>query len=334
MIAIHHSRGSYSERWISYCDTHNIAYKIVDCYASNIVDQLKDCDAIMWHHSHINQKDILFAKQLLFSLQQSGMKVFPDFNTGWHFNDKLGQKYLLEAINVPHAPSYVFFTKKDAFEWIARTIFPKVFKLRSGASSANVMLVHSATGAMRLTEQAFGKGFSQYNAYGSLRERFRMFKMGMTGVKDVVKGLGRFLVPPPSAVTAGKERGYIYFQDFIEGNDYDLRVIVISNKAYAIKRMVRKNDFRASGSGVILYGKDEIDIDAIRLSFEAAKKINSQCLALDIVFKDTKPLVLEISYGVLISGYDKCPGYWDSDLNWHEIKFNPYGWIIEDMLKN
>ena len=113
-IGIHHREGSYSERWIEYCQEHRIDYKIVNAYDSNIVDQLSDCDIFMWHHHHANYKDALFAKQLLYSLQIAGKKVFPDFNTGWHFDDKVGQKYLLEAIEAPLVPSYVFYTKKEA----------------------------------------------------------------------------------------------------------------------------------------------------------------------------------------------------------------------------
>ena len=107
-IAIHHTPGTFSDRWISYCEEKGIPYKIVDAYSSDIVKQVEDCDAFMWHHHHANYKDALFAKQLLYSLQIAGKKVFPDFNTGWHFDDKVGQKYLLEAIGAPLVTSYVF----------------------------------------------------------------------------------------------------------------------------------------------------------------------------------------------------------------------------------
>src|ERR1035437_202885 len=129
-IAIHNHPGSFSDRWIKYCDEKGIEYKIVDCYRSDIIEQLNDCDALLWHFHHASAKDSLFAKQLLYSVQASGKKVFPDFNTVWHFDDKVGQKYLLEAINAPLVPSYVFYSSHDALEWVDKTSFPKVFKLR------------------------------------------------------------------------------------------------------------------------------------------------------------------------------------------------------------
>ena len=128
-IAIHETKGFFSDRWISYCVTNHIDYKLVDCYSSDIIQQLADCDALMWHFNHKSPKASKFAKQLLFSVQASGRSVFPDFNTMWHFDDKVAQKYLLEAIEAPLAPSYVFYTKKEAPEWAGKTSYPESIQI-------------------------------------------------------------------------------------------------------------------------------------------------------------------------------------------------------------
>lgn len=142
-IGIHETKGFFSERWIAYCEANNIIYKLVDCYSTDIIQQLSDCDSLMWHFNHKSPKASKFAKELLFSIQASGKKVFPDFNTVWHFDDKVGQKYLLESIAAPLAPAFVFYTKKEALQWAGQTIYPKVFKLRNGAGSDNVKMVKS-----------------------------------------------------------------------------------------------------------------------------------------------------------------------------------------------
>jgi glutathione synthase/RimK-type ligase-like ATP-grasp enzyme len=151
-IGIHHSKSfySYSDSWITYCDSNDIEYKLVDCYRSDIIEQLAECDALMWHFNHKSAKASKFAKELLYAVQVSGKKVFPDFNSVWHFDDKLGQKYLLEATGIPHAPAYSFYGKKEALRWAAETTYPKVFKLRNGSSSDNVKLVKSQRHAARL----------------------------------------------------------------------------------------------------------------------------------------------------------------------------------------
>jgi len=331
-IGIHHTKGFFSERWIRYCETKGISYKIVDCYKSDIVKQLDDCDALMWHFNHKGARESKFAKQLLFSLESSGLKVFPDFRTVWHFDDKVGQKYLLEAMEAPLAPSFVFYDKMSALEWINATDFPKVFKLRNGAGSANVRLVHSKYQAKRLVRIAFGRGFRQYEGWSNLKERFRKYKSGITNLWNVFKGVLRLFRATEYARMSGREKGYVYFQEFIPGNEFDIRVIVIGDKAFAIKRLVRENDFRASGSGSILYEKENFDEEIIKLAFNISERLGDQCMAYDFVFSDGQPLIVEISYGFAMEGYDPCVGYWDKNMNWYEGQFDPYGWMIENLI--
>ncbi|MBP8959655.1 MAG: hypothetical protein KBG40_04435 [Bacteroidales bacterium] len=331
-IAIHSSKGSFSDRWIAFCESAGINYKIVDCYRNSIIEDIADCNALLWHVSQNNPKATLFAKQLLYSVEKSGKKVFPDFNTVWHFDDKIGQKYLLESIGAPMPDTWIFYDRETALQWAEETEYPKVFKLRSGAGSQNVWLARSRSHAIKIINKAFGRGFFLYNAWGSLNERWRKYRLGKTNFKDVIKGIVRLASPPPYAKVKGKERGYVYFQEFIPGNDYDIRVVIIGDKAFAIKRIVRKNDFRASGSGNILYEKELFDEDNIKLSFILAEKLKTQCIAFDFVYKNKKPFITEISYGFSPEGYDLCPGYWDKELNWYEGHFNPYGWMVENLL--
>lgn len=333
MIAIHDSKESFSDRWINYCLDKNIPFKTVNCYANSIIEDLKDCDALLWHHNHAYPKDQLFAKQLLFALEQAGKIVFPDFNTAWHFDDKLGQKYLFEANQIQSVKTYVFFQKAEALQWLGNTSFPKVFKLRKGAGSRNVFLVKSQTEAKKLIIKAFGKGFRQYNAIGGVKEAIRKFLIGKNKIFDIAKAVAHIIYPIKLEFAIGRERGYVLFQDFIPDNTFDIRVIVIDNKAFAIKRMVRQNDFRASGSGFIEYEKHHFKDSIIAHSFELADTLKSSCLAIDYVFEGETPLVVEVSYGFAKKGYDACAGYWDKDLNWYPGSFNPYGWMIESVIR-
>jgi len=333
-IAIHHSKDSFSERWIAFCEQEKINYKIVNAFDSDIITNVKDCDALMWHHHHAEFKDVLTAKRILFALEHAGIKVFPDFNTGWHFDDKVAQKYLLEAIDAPLVPSFVFYDKQKALDWVNTTTFPKVFKLKGGAGSANVKLVRTKNECIKLVEKAFGKGFKQFDSWGHLKEVIEKFKNNKVTFKNVVGAIYRLFVSTEFAKDMPREMGYAYFQEFIPNNDSDIRVIVVGKRAFALKRMVRKGDFRASGSGNIIYDKNQIDQRCIMIAFKMNKKIKSQSIAYDFVFdENNSPLIVEISYGYAISAYDECEGYWDSELNWFRGTFNPQWWMVENLIK-
>lgn len=333
-IGIHHRENSFSQHWISYCKEKGIAYKIVNCYEDDIIQQLQDCDALMWHHHHTSFKDVFSAKLILFSMEQVGMKVFPNFNTAWFFDNKVAQKYLLESIKeASMVPSYVFYNKKTAINWVKSTAHPKVFKLKGGAGGSNVRLSANEHQSLKLINRAFGRGFSQTNRFGNLKERFRNFRNGKDNFTGLLKGIARFFVSTEFTRLSSREKGYVYFQDFIPNNSFDIRVIVINDKAFAIKRLTRKDDFRASGSGDIIHDKNAIDTKCLKIAFEVNTLLKSQCIGFDFVFdKDNNPLIIEMGYGFSISPYDDCPGYWDSHLNWYEGKFNPQYWMIENLI--
>lgn len=337
-IAIHNRPGSFSDRWVAYCKKNSIDYIIVNCYDSDIINQLKEIAGLMWHWNHGDYREHQFARQLIYSLQIIGIKVFPDFNTCWHYDDKVGQKYLLESIGAPLVPSYVFYNKEDAITWINTSRFPVVFKLRGGAGSLNVKLVKNRIAAIKLTCQAFGRGFSLVDKYSGLKQRFWVLRRdkNMKSVIHVLKGIVGLFWQKSSTNLLPTQKGYVYFQKFIPHNKYDIRVVVIGNRSIAFRRYIRENDFRASGSGLFDHNPEIIDKNVIRLAFDISEKIKSQVMAFDIIYEEANnPLIVEISYAFTMSGEtNNCPGYWDRDLNWHDDDVNPQRYMIEDFLKS
>ncbi|WP_431471804.1 hypothetical protein I5168_11140 [Nonlabens sp. SCSIO 43208] len=334
-LAIHHRKDSFSDRWISYCEKNHIDFKLVNCYDNNIITQLKDCDALLWHFHHHNYKDSIFAKGLFFSLEQSGMKVFPDFNTAWHFDDKIGQKYLLETLGMPLVPTFVFYDKSTAIDWARKTTFPKVFKLSGGAGGQNVRLIKNYNDCERIISKCFSNGFSQNDPWYRLKDRFNKFKHGKASLKELLIGFLKIFIKNDFEKLSTKEKGYAYFQEFIPNNTFDIRVVVVGNKAFGLKRNTRPNDFRASGSGSIIYDSRAIDIRCVEMAFKVNEKIKSQSIAFDFVFdKNDNPLIIEISYGYSVVAYDDCPGYWLSDLTWIDDSFKPQEWMIENLIKS
>lgn len=332
-IAIHNRQGSFSEHWISYCERNGVPFKIVNAYKDNIMNQLADCDALMWHYHHNKISDRIVAQKILNSVEQSGKVVFPDFNTGWHFDDKLGQKYLFECLNAPSVRTYAFLDKKNALKWVEDTDFPKVFKLRGGAGSSNVLLVQSKDEARKLIKKCFGKGFKEMPLKDTLKYQWEKYKSGRITLRNMFNF---------SVVTVwhyftrvnNREHGYAYFQDFIPNNSYDIRIVVIGDKAFGIKRLCRDNDFRASGSGKLVYDHIEIDERCIKLSFEVADRLKTQCVGFDWIFdKDGCPLIVEMSYGFTPDAYMYCDGFWTRDLEWHAgTGFDFCGWMVEDVI--
>jgi hypothetical protein len=335
-IAIHNCAGSFSDRWITYCQENSVPYKIVNCYSPDIIRQINCCDGLMWHWSQDDYRAQNFARQLIFSIEKMGIKVFPGFNTCWHFDDKVGQKYLLEAISAPLVPSYTFYDKDEAYKWINDTQFPKVFKLRGGAGSLNVKLIKRKRAAKKIVQKAFYKGFPLVDKASGLKQRVWILKRdrNLKAIVHLIKGIIRLLLPKEGLDLLPRQKGYVYFQDFVPNNEFDDRIVVIGDRAIAIRRFNRTDDFRASGSGLIEHDPTIINIKAIKIAFDVAKKIGSQSLAFDFIYENDDPKIVETSYAYAQgAAYDNCPGYWDRDLKWHEDNVDPQRYIIEDIIK-
>lgn len=333
-IAIHARPGSFSDRWIEYCQQKSIPYKTVDCHLSDIIEELADCSFLMWNWNQTYAEDMLIARGLIKAVESMGIRVFPDSETCWHFDDKVAQKYLMEALGVPMVKSYVFLDRARALEWVRKTEYPKVFKLRGGAGSSNVFLVDDINKAEKLINKAFSTGFPPVSRWNALSERWWQFRRDKTFVSffNMSRGIFRALIRNPTLKRLPIQKNYAYFQDFIPDNDFDIRVKVIGERAYGLKRMVREGDFRASGSGKFLYDQGLIPRTCIKIAFDLARKIKSQSLALDFVFHEGAPLIVEMSYAFSAHAYLLYSGYWRSDMTWVEGNFHPEDFMVDDLI--
>jgi hypothetical protein len=312
------------------------------------MQQVEGLKAFAWQWGHADASALLMARQVTFALEAKGLAVFPNAATCWHYDDKVGQKYLLEAIGAPLVPSYVFFDRESALRWIEHTSFPKVFKLRKGSASNNVRLVRSAREGRSLVARAFREGFNPVASYFSdwraklalHRQKGEMPEQRAGPLKQTALVVGILSRLPRSILGTAqvnrmlqKEKGYVYFQDFIPDNQFDTRVTVIGHRAFGSIRFVRKGDFRASGSGHDDCNPERVDLGCVRTAFAVTGKIGAQALSFDFVFgPGRQPLIVEISYVCPPYAISNCPGHWDETLNWHEGHMFSQDAILEDLL--
>ena len=94
------------------------------------------------------------------------------------------------------------------------------------------------------------------------------------------------------------------------------------------------NDFRASGSGNFNVEPSQIDLRCVQAAFAAARKLQSQSMAFDFLFRGEarEPVIGEISYCYVDWMVEKCPGHWDDQMNWHEGHMWPEDAHVEDFI--
>jgi glutathione synthase/RimK-type ligase-like ATP-grasp enzyme len=343
-IAIHQNKkkfdhsGSWNNPWIHYCEENQIDYQLIDCYQPDIINQLKAFDCLLWHFNNYSYSDMLFARSILNSAKQLGLSVFPDFNDSWHFDDKIAETYILQAVNAPIPQSYMFYLYEDVEKWVEQDIkFPIVAKLRTGSGSNNVKLLKSKKEILSYAKRMFGKGYSPHpSIFYKARSNYGSSKGNKELMLSRIKRIPEFYHTWKSARKFPNEKEYVFFQEFIPNDGFDLKMVVVNDKLGFIARHTRENDFRASGGGDIYFDKSLVTKDIIDSAFCVSDKLSFQCMGYDYVVNSetNEGQIVEMSYGFSHTTLLQSNGYFDRREIWHDEPLNAPEEIIKNIVRN
>jgi glutathione synthase/RimK-type ligase-like ATP-grasp enzyme len=324
---------NWSLPWLAYCKQNNIDYIIINPYQNEVITILMEFDIILWHYSNYSFKDMLMAKNILNTMEYHRKKVFPSFNDAWHFDDKLAETYLLESINAPIPKSYYFYDIESVETAFSNLSFPIIAKLRNGSGSHNVKMVMSKEELRSYSIKMFGSGISSapsliYKASSNIRS-----SKSLKTFINRAKRIPEFLRSLANAKKFNVERGYVYLQEFIPNEGFDLKVVVVGNKLSFIGRNIREGEFRASGGGDLFYDRNRITKDVIESAFKTSDLLGFQCMGYDyVVNKQTgKGIIIEISYGFSHEALLAAGGYFDRDGNWFDEPLNAPNEILKNI---
>lgn len=319
-------QNSFSDRWIPRLTAMGHDVRELMVTAPDFLERVNECDGFLWWFPPLPRPREV-GKRVLQALDQAG-KVFvhPDARSCWHFDDKVAQTYLMQASGVRMPQTRVFWRYDHAIEFFRTARFPLVAKLSSGVRSRNVVLMRSFAEARRLARRMFGTGVETLEArpFSALRVATRPLRSALQ------IGIARAPLTRPEV-----HRGYMLVQEFVEGNEFDTRVNVIGNRAFAFRRANRPNDFRASGSQNADLDPSKIALDAIRLAFDASKRLRMPILCFDILRRMDEPVITEISYYFNAPTIGECPGHWtlrDGELKWIDGRMRAEDAVLEDFL--
>ncbi len=319
---------SWSYPWEDYCRSHHVDYDIVDGFRPDALEILYRYDAFLWHVSNYSLPEMLFARSILQAAKNLGLSVFPDFETSWHFDDKIGESYLLGSVDAPTPRHWIFYTFKDCEAWLETSCpFPVVAKLRSGSGSENVKLINNRKDATAYARRMFGKGLDATpNVLFKARTQWDSSKDWAT-VARRLRRIPDLIQKQKNAKAFSPEKGYVFFQEYVPNGGFDIKVVVVGDKLSYIGRRARKKDFRASGSGDLFFDREIVSKDIFDAAFQTSDRARFQCMGYDFVVdrRDGRGKILEISFGFSHLALLQAGGYWDRESIWHDDPLNaPY----------
>jgi glutathione synthase/RimK-type ligase-like ATP-grasp enzyme len=328
---------SYSEKYREILIDNKIPFIFIDPNSESLLDDIKKCTHILFRHSQGDTDILIYEIIFNIAFKRYNVKCFPNYETYWLYENKIREYYILKSHDFPIIDSYIFWNYDNAVEFVKKTPFPVVAKLSKGASSSNVVIIKSISDGMKIINQVFKKGVKSYG----LKSSTNLSSLSKVGIKTFGKERLKSILINTGLLIDKAEypewqiiKDSILFQKYLPGNTYDTRVTIIGKRAFAFRRFVRKNDFRASGSGNFNLDPDKIDTRCLEIAFSISNKLNFDTMAYDFIYdEDKNPFINEISYCFIDWVVQNCPGFWDEKLNWHPGQIWPQKCQIEDFLK-
>ena len=329
---------SYSEKYREILAKNDIPYNLIDPNSGNLFHDLAECSHLLFRHSQGDTDKIIYESIFYIAQNVFKLKCWPNKETFWPYEDKIRQYYLLKSQKFPIVESNVFWNKKNATDFLEDASFPVVVKLSKGASSSNVILVNSYKEGKKIIDSVFDKGVKS----GGLKISSNLASLSKIGLRKYSRAKLKSLLLGIGVIKNKADypewqiqKDNILFQKYLSGNKYDTRVTIIGKRGFAFRRFVRKNDFRASGSGNFDTNPKKIDLKCLQIAFEISHKLNFVTMAYDFIYDiNNQPYINEISYCFVDKAVQNCPGYWNENLEWCDVQRWPQYHQLSDFLSN
>lgn len=204
-----------------------------------------------------------YLEDIVLGLEIGGARVIPNYKYLRAVNNKVFMEILRDQIEYQEYKSIIskyFGSLEEFIEQRENIIYPIVIKSAEGALSRGVTLARNEREALAKIKQLS----ASKNLTKDLWEIGRKIKFNNYKIQS-------------------KHRKKFIVQNLVPNLSHDWKILVFGNKYYILKRNVRPNDFRASGSGILTSTKD-IPQGILDFSQKLMMILNIPNASLDIAF--------------------------------------------------
>ena len=283
----------------------------VDVYERNLPAQFAGCDGFLWWFAHLPQTREAALRIVQAVAHGLGMTTFPNWNTVWHFDDKVSQAYLLDAAGVPTPETFVFWKKARAVAFARDARYPLVLKLAGGIGSEHVGKVTSAEEALFWIEQLFGPGVISLTGW-PLPSALRRAKTRLRAASKALAGAPTVAGQPTDRHSARLQivPGIYGWERLRYARNGDRRSRLRVPPFQPCRRFSRIRQWQDR-----LGTRSQLIRAQSRWRSGSRTSLGTQSLAVDVLKGAGDRLVInEISYYDEGWAVEACPGHWRQDL--------------------
>ncbi len=213
-----------------------------------------------------------FIEDIVLGLELQGAIVLPSYKYLRAHHNKIFMEILRDMSSMPeikNIKSKYYGTLEEFIKSKNEIFLPGVFKTASGSTSSGVRKFSSKKELQKIIKK-------------HCRTKDLKYEM-----RDIARAIRHKNYKRESLY-----RKKFLTQNLIPGLDKDWKILIFGNKFYVLERSVRKNDFRASGSGIFKFNK-EIPDGLLSFAKRFFETLNTPFLALDVAFNGSSFFLIE-----------------------------------------
>lgn len=235
----------YFKRFKSFLNEHGIRHRTLTLRDSSFIDSVADHDCLIFRPSPKPCRLDILREQVHFIEKVLHVPVFPSFDELMLYENKRLQSWYIKNLGFPGIPSMISSCHEEVLGFLENVDPPYVFKTNTGASASGVELIKTKETARKLTRRVFSPN-------------------GSAGSCSYMR-----------------QKDYVIIQEFVPNTGFDLRICVVGDKVFGYYRQAAPGDFRASGSGILTFGK--LPEKAVRIAVSLRDRLDLSFVAVDFI---------------------------------------------------
>ncbi|MBK6267065.1 hypothetical protein JKA74_18620 [Marivirga sp. S37H4] len=217
-----------------------------------------------------------YIEDIIYAINLQGGIIIPSFKYLKAHHNKVFMELLRDITKiegVEHSHSKKYGTLEEFLSDSNRIEFPVVIKSAAGTMSKTVRKAENFNDAIK-----------------AIKFLSRTFNV-KEALKSILKKVIRNHYTPKS-----NYRNKFIVQPLIEGLDGDFKVLIFEGpKIFLVKRSLKRNDFRASGSGLISYDYD-LDSELLDTCMKIYNSFNTPFISIDLAKKNEEYFLIEFQF--------------------------------------
>jgi hypothetical protein len=240
------------QEWINACENtkYNVTYKIIDITKSDWLEQVLDTNSDCYltrPPAVIGYFKQLYDERLYILNGVLNKKIYPSYLENLIYENKRLLSYWVEANEIPHPKTWIFYHKNEALRFIDECCLPIAAKTAIGASGSGVKIFRNKSSLKKYIEQVFSeKGFMR--KWGPNLRRGEVWKRFVNRIENIPDSY-KYFRNKYISMSKSLHQWHVILQEYIDC-DFEWRAVRIGGSYFAHKKIRKKGELFSGTSEV------------------------------------------------------------------------------------